>query len=103
VARAEAYLHANFHLDPSNRLATMHERHRQTDRTGQDRTDRQRTDSIGRTDLQTVAQKLQAQQLVFSELTFKFTICCRPSVCNARAPYSGGSNFRHYFCGIRYL
>jgi len=32
-------------------LATVHERHRQ------DRTDRQRTDSIGRTVLQTVAQK----------------------------------------------
>jgi len=32
---AEAYLHAKFHLDPSNRLATVHERHRQT---GQDRT-----------------------------------------------------------------
>jgi len=39
VARAEAYLLAKFHLDPSNRLATVHERHRQTDR--QDRTDRQ--------------------------------------------------------------
>jgi len=24
VARAEAYLHAKFHLDPSNRLATIH-------------------------------------------------------------------------------
>ena len=29
VARAEAYLHAKFHLDPPNRLATVHERHRQ--------------------------------------------------------------------------
>jgi len=28
----------------------------------------------------------------------------RPSVvCNARAPYSGGSNFRQYFYGVRYL
>jgi len=35
-----------------DRLATIHQRHRQTDRT-----DRQRTDSIGRTVLQTVAQK----------------------------------------------
>jgi len=36
---AEAYLHAKFHLDPSNRLATLHERYGQdwTDRT--DRTD----------------------------------------------------------------
>jgi len=59
VARAKAYLRAKFHLDPSNRLATVHERHRQTYRTDiQDRTDRRRTDSIGRTVLQTVAQKL---------------------------------------------
>jgi len=43
---AEAYLRAEFHLDPSNRLATVHEQ-----------LDRQRTDSIGRTVLQTVAQK----------------------------------------------
>jgi len=32
VARAEAYLHAKFHVDPSNRLATIHQRYRQTDR-----------------------------------------------------------------------
>ena len=43
------------------------------------------------------------------ELTFTFAIIYRPSVCrlssvcNARAPYSGGSNFRQYFYGIRYL
>jgi len=48
--------------------------------------------------------------IVFSEreLTFTFAICCRPSVClssvcNARAPYPGGSNFRQYFYAIRYL
>jgi len=40
---------------------------------------------------------------------FMFTICYRPSVCrlsvvcNVRAPYSGGSNIRQYFYGIRYL
>jgi len=34
VARAEAYLHAKFHLDLSNRLATIHQRYR-VDRTGQ--------------------------------------------------------------------
>jgi len=44
-----------FYLDPSNRLATVHERYRQTDR----QTDRQQSDSIGRTILQTVAQKLE--------------------------------------------
>jgi len=35
VARAEAYLHSKFHLDPSNRLATIHQRYRQTGQTGQ--------------------------------------------------------------------
>jgi len=44
VARAEAYLRAKFHLDPSNRLATVHQCYRHT---GQ--TDRQRSGSIGRT------------------------------------------------------
>jgi len=52
VAGAEAYLHAKFNLDPSNRLTTTHQRYRQ-DR----QTDTQRSDSIGRTVLQTVAQK----------------------------------------------
>jgi len=53
VTKTEAYLHAKFHLDPSNHLATIHQRHRQ-DRM---REDRQRPDSIRRTVLQTVAQK----------------------------------------------
>ena len=36
MARAETYLHAKFQLDPSNRLATVRQRQRQTDRqTGQ--------------------------------------------------------------------
>jgi len=44
VARAEAYLHAKFHLDPFNRLATVHLRHRQDRQTGQTgQTDRQTT------------------------------------------------------------
>jgi len=43
-----------FDLDLSNRLGTIHQHRRQTDRqTGQ------RSDSIGRTVLQTVAQKLK--------------------------------------------
>jgi len=49
--------------------------------------------------------------LIFSEreLTFTFAISYRPPVCrlsvvcNTRAPYRGGSNFRQYFFGIRYL
>jgi len=32
VARAETYLRAKFHLDPSNGLATVFQRYRQTDR-----------------------------------------------------------------------
>jgi len=43
-------------IDTSNRLATIHQRYRQTDR--QRGQDRQRSDSIGRTVLQTVAPKL---------------------------------------------
>jgi len=31
VARAEAYLHAKFHLDQSNRLATIQQHQKQTD------------------------------------------------------------------------
>ena len=46
---------SKFHLDPSNCLATIYERHRQT---GHDRQDRQRSDGIGRTILQTVAQSV---------------------------------------------
>ena len=58
MALAEACLRAKFHLEPSNRLATigLHQRHRQ---------DRQRpSDSIGRTVLETVAQKPQAEDMV---------------------------------------
>jgi len=52
VGGTEAYLHAKFHLDPSNRLAAIRQRHRKTDRqTGQ------RSDGIGRTVLQRIAQK----------------------------------------------
>jgi len=36
MTRAEAYLHANFHLDPSIRLATIHQRYRQTGQHRQD-------------------------------------------------------------------
>jgi len=31
------------------------------------------------------------------------SVVCRLPVCNVRAPYSGGSDFRQYFYGIRYL
>jgi len=71
VARAEAYPHAKFYLDASNRLATIRQCYRQTGQTDRQRfdsigrtvyrqtgqTDGRRSDSIGRTVLQTVAQK----------------------------------------------
>ena len=52
-------------------------------------------------------------RMVFSERKLTFATCCRPSVCrlssvclsvvgNARAPYSGDSNFRQYFYGVWY-
>jgi len=52
-------MRVNFHLDPFNRLAIIHQRYRQDRQDRQDRTGggRQRSDSIGRTVLQTVAQK----------------------------------------------
>ena len=85
----------------------------------------QRSDSIGRTVLQTVAQK-QWQCTVMDTCVDKWVACitrerflanvnsrslyavvrpsvCRLSVCNARVPYSGGWNFRQYFYGVRYL
>ena len=64
MARAEAQLHAKFHLHPTNRLATVHERYRQTDR--QDRQRGQRIDSIGRTVLQMVAQKTKVLIIFYS-------------------------------------
>jgi len=61
-----AYLYAKFRLDPSNRLATVHRRHRQTDRAYRQtdrqiyrQTDRQTDNGLiayRRTVLQTVAQ-----------------------------------------------
>jgi len=65
VTRAEAYLHAKFHPDPSNHLATIHQHYRQTDR----QTDRQWSDSIRGTVLQTVAQKLDHQTKLCQILT----------------------------------
>jgi len=47
MARIEVYLHAKFHLEPSNRLATIHQRHRQTER----QTDRQDNGSTAQAEL----------------------------------------------------
>jgi len=80
VAAAEAYLHAKFHLDPSSRLATIHRRCRQADRqTGQTE---QRSGSIGRTVLQTVAQKNHPD--IFLAVTWTML--------------SDFNNFRHNYC-----
>ena len=63
-----------------------------------------------------VMVRVAAGVLVFiseRELTFTFAslyaiarpsvVCLSSVVCNVRAPYSGRSNFRQYFYGIRYL
>jgi len=60
-----AYLRTMWHLDLSNRLATIHQRYKQTD-TLADRQDRRRSSIIGRTVLQTVAQKLTYNNLSLS-------------------------------------
>jgi len=74
---AEAYLHAKFHLDPSNRLATVHQRHRQ---------DRQPSDSIGRTVLQTVAQKV-TRYLAMRRLEQRLTVTAI-SICRQQSVMS---------------
>jgi len=56
--QGRGYLCAKFHLDPSNRLATVHQCYRQERQTEQtDRQTGQWSGSIGRTVLQMVAQK----------------------------------------------
>jgi len=62
VAWAEAYLHTN--PNPSNRLATIHQRHRQRGH------DRRRSDNIERTVLQTVAQNSQQGNIFRYACTF---------------------------------
>ena len=48
---------------------------------------------------------MQYIALFVSEVIFSDAIAVRLSsvVCNVRAPYSSGSNFRQYFYGIIYL
>jgi len=85
--QGRAYPHAKFHLVPSNRLTTIHQRYRQTRQTGQ--TDRQRIDSIGRTVLQTVAQKLSRNfglqtslsERVLSAICRNFRVCGQFRLC----------------------
>jgi len=63
--------------------------------------------------INTVHWLFSEHELTFTFAICTFAICCRPSVCrlsvclsvvcNVRAPYSCGSNFRQYFYSIRYL
>jgi len=39
---------------------------------------------------------------IFSDMLSP-AVCLSSVVCNVRAPYSGSSNFRQYFYGLRYL
>jgi len=63
VTWAEAYLLTKWHLDPSNRLATIRQRYSHTDRT--DRQDRQRSYSTVRTILKTVSRKLLSNDVLY--------------------------------------
>ena len=63
MARAEPYLHAKFHLDPSNRLATVHERYRE------DRTDNGPI-AYGEP-FKTVAQKTLSGKVVAQSIAFR--------------------------------
>ena len=83
LGRSRSHLHAKFDLESSNRLTTVHQRHRQ-DRT--DRTDRQRTDSIRRTVLQTVAQKRNEN--------FSYLLIYTPVFKNSRYRSDLSTNFR---------
>jgi len=42
-------------------------------------------------------------ELTFTFARYMLSPVCMSVVCNVRAPYSGGSNFRQYFYGIRYI
>jgi len=118
VARAEAYAHAMFHLDPSYRLATLHQRYRQ---------DRQRSDSMGANRFtnfrpkttqawhrwkavgryRKLVERLETEGLLANvnwRSRSQYNAVARPSVvCNVRAPYSGGCHFRQYFYGFWYV
>ena len=63
MSRAEAYSHAKFHLDPSNRLVTVHERHRPTGQTDN-----------GPIALQTVAQQIEQHLLIFVRIYTPVTV-----------------------------
>jgi len=70
---------AKFHVDPSNRLATIHQRYRQTDRQT-DRTRGKLFDSIERTVLQTVAQKSLNRRQFVERLRGDRQNCCLPTI-----------------------
>jgi len=59
VAWAEVYLPTNFHLDPSNRLAIIHQHHRQ-----RDRQDNGPIGGTAQTVLQTVVQKTRTKRII---------------------------------------
>ena len=90
VAWAEAYLRTKWHLDPSNRLATIHP----TSQTGQ--AERQRSDSIGRTVLQTVAQNVMIRCM--AESGVKYTACLFASL---NFTWVAGTGLKFYECHVR--
>jgi len=75
LAGVEAYLRAKFHLDPSNRLATIYQRYRQDRQTGQ------LFEGIGRTVLQTVVQNCFIIGVLRTKTRFA-------SLCVCKAPFT---------------
>jgi len=86
-----AYLQAKFHLDPSNRLATIHQHYRQTDR--------QWSDSTGRTVLQTVAQKSKNRHISATVIPIatNFDMLTHSDSCNIHAAYLFNNEFLDRF------
>jgi len=93
---AEAYCRAKFQLDPYNRLATIHQRHRQTDRQ-----DRQLSTSIGRTVLQPVAQKTAfvCNDDIYAHNVYCvfMTVCCLRDMQDVGPSTTAAANTHVYF------
>jgi len=88
MARAQAYPQAKFYFDPSNRLATIDQRYRQTGRQT-DRQTAQRSDSIGRTVFWAAVCKTVRPMLSDRCLSVLFVLSVCP-VCNVGVLWSNG-------------
>ena len=92
MAGVEAYLHAEFDLDPSNRLAQYTN---VTDRQA-DRTDRQRIDSIGRTVFTKFSGRSKIVHCIIPEVAVN-------SVAAWRMKINHTSNVKRHYLGVSVL